>query len=86
MSWLWGRSRSERLGVGEGQLRCARLPRKSIEAVQVIEYLRAFLIGREAWAQGNMLTIISGAFGVSLKELISSVWRLAVGSANPLAG
>jgi len=26
--------------------------------------LRAFLIGREASGQGNMLTIISGAFGV----------------------
>jgi len=41
-----------------------RLPRKSIEVIQVIEYLRAFLIGREAWGQGNMLMIISGAFGV----------------------
>jgi cellulose synthase/poly-beta-1,6-N-acetylglucosamine synthase-like glycosyltransferase len=28
-----------------GQLRRVRLPRKSIEAIQVIEYLRAFLIG-----------------------------------------
>ncbi|PYT64638.1 MAG: hypothetical protein DMG39_31475 [Acidobacteria bacterium] len=73
MSWLWGRSRSERLGVGEGQLRCARLPRKSIEAVQVIEYLRAFLIGREAWAQGNMLTIISGAFGVFRTDLVRAL-------------
>ena len=52
-----------------GTLRRVRLPRKSIEVIQVIEYLRAFLIGREAWAQGNMLTIISGAFGVFRTDL-----------------
>ena len=57
----------------KGQLRRARLPRKSIEAIQVIEYLRAFLIGREAWAQGNMLTIISGAFGVFRTDLVRAI-------------
>ena len=57
----------------KGQLRRARLPRKSIEVIQVIEYLRAFLIGREAWAQGNMLTIISGAFGVFRTDLVRAV-------------
>jgi cellulose synthase/poly-beta-1,6-N-acetylglucosamine synthase-like glycosyltransferase len=56
-----------------GQLRRVRLPHKSIEAIQVIEYLRAFLIGREAWAQGNMLTIISGAFGLFRADLVRAV-------------
>jgi cellulose synthase/poly-beta-1,6-N-acetylglucosamine synthase-like glycosyltransferase len=50
-----------------------RLPRKSIEVIQVIEYLRAFLIGREAWGQGNMLMIISGAFGVFRTDLVRAV-------------
>jgi cellulose synthase/poly-beta-1,6-N-acetylglucosamine synthase-like glycosyltransferase len=59
--------------VEGGQLLRARLPRKSIEAIQVIEYLRAFLIGREAWAQGNMLTIISGAFGLFRTDLVRAV-------------
>jgi cellulose synthase/poly-beta-1,6-N-acetylglucosamine synthase-like glycosyltransferase len=59
--------------IAGGQLRRVRLPRKSIEAIQVIEYLRAFLIGREAWAQGNMLTIISGAFGVFRSDLVRAV-------------
>ena len=59
--------------IDHGQLRRVRLPRKSIEAIQVIEYLRAFLIGREAWAQGNMLTIISGAFGVFRTDLVRAV-------------
>src|SRR5260370_26765262 len=49
---------SEILG---GTLRRVRLPRKSLELIQVIEYLRAFLICRGGWAPGNLLTIISGA-------------------------
>jgi len=56
-----------------GHLRRVRLPRKSIEAIQVVEYLRAFLIGREAWGQGNMLMIISGAFGVFRTDLLRAV-------------
>jgi cellulose synthase/poly-beta-1,6-N-acetylglucosamine synthase-like glycosyltransferase len=56
-----------------GQLLRVRLPRKSIEVVQVIEYLRAFLIGREAWAQGNMMMIISGAFGLFRTDLVRAV-------------
>jgi cellulose synthase/poly-beta-1,6-N-acetylglucosamine synthase-like glycosyltransferase len=56
-----------------GHLQRVRLPRKSIEVIQVIEYLRAFLIGREAWGQGNMLMIISGAFGVFRTDLVRAV-------------
>jgi cellulose synthase/poly-beta-1,6-N-acetylglucosamine synthase-like glycosyltransferase len=56
-----------------GYLKRVRLPRKSIEVIQVIEYLRAFLIGREAWGQGNMLMIISGAFGVFRADIVRAV-------------
>jgi cellulose synthase/poly-beta-1,6-N-acetylglucosamine synthase-like glycosyltransferase len=59
--------------IAEGRLRRVRLPPKSIEVIQVIEYLRAFLIGREAWAQGNMLLIISGAFGLFRTDLVRAV-------------
>lgn len=59
--------------INGGQLRRIRLPRKGIEAIQVVEYLRAFLIGREAWAQGNMLMIISGAFGLFRTDLVRAV-------------
>ncbi|HXJ13116.1 MAG TPA: glycosyltransferase [Candidatus Limnocylindrales bacterium] len=59
--------------IAGGRLRRVRLPRKSIEVIQVIEYLRAFLIGREAWGQGNMLMIISGAFGVFKTDLVRAV-------------
>jgi cellulose synthase/poly-beta-1,6-N-acetylglucosamine synthase-like glycosyltransferase len=59
--------------IFKGHLQRVRLPRKSIEVIQVIEYLRAFLIGREAWGQGNMLTIISGAFGLFRTDLVRAV-------------
>lgn len=56
-----------------GKIRRVCLPRSPIVIIQVIEYLRAFLIGREAWGRGNMLTIISGAFGVFRRDVILSV-------------
>jgi cellulose synthase/poly-beta-1,6-N-acetylglucosamine synthase-like glycosyltransferase len=59
--------------INEGRLRRVRLPCKSIEVIQVIEYLRAFLIGREAWGQGNMLMIISGAFGVFRTDMVRAI-------------
>jgi len=60
-------------GIEGGQLMRVRLPRAGIEVIQVIEYLRAFLIGREAWAQGNMMMIISGAFGLFRTDLVRAV-------------
>jgi cellulose synthase/poly-beta-1,6-N-acetylglucosamine synthase-like glycosyltransferase len=56
-----------------GRIRRVRLARKSIEVIQVVEYLRAFLIGREAWARGNMLMIVSGAFGVFRTDLVRAI-------------
>lgn len=59
--------------VRDGQLTEVRLPKGWLEILQVIEYLRAFLIGREAWAAGNMLNIISGAFGIFRRDLVRAV-------------
>lgn len=59
--------------VEAGRLREVRLPRRPIEILQVIEYLRAFLIGREAWAYFNMLVIISGTFGVFRRDLVKRI-------------
>jgi hypothetical protein len=39
--------------IEAGRIRRVRLARKSIEVIQVVEYLRAFLIGREAWARAT---------------------------------
>jgi cellulose synthase/poly-beta-1,6-N-acetylglucosamine synthase-like glycosyltransferase len=59
--------------VADGHLKQVRLPRGWIEIMQVIEYLRAFLIGREAWAHFNALPIISGAFGIFRTDLVRQV-------------
>jgi cellulose synthase/poly-beta-1,6-N-acetylglucosamine synthase-like glycosyltransferase len=56
--------------VVQGRLQSISLPRRPIEILQVIEYLRAFLVGREAWAYFNMLPIISGAFGIFRRDLV----------------
>jgi cellulose synthase/poly-beta-1,6-N-acetylglucosamine synthase-like glycosyltransferase len=59
--------------VRDGKLAGVRLPRSPVEIIQVIEYLRAFLIGREGWAYFNLLVIISGAFGVFQRDLVRQV-------------
>jgi cellulose synthase/poly-beta-1,6-N-acetylglucosamine synthase-like glycosyltransferase len=59
--------------VTEGELREVGLPSSTIETLQVIEYLRAFLIGREAWAYFKALPIISGAFGIFSTDLVRQV-------------
>ena len=59
--------------VEGGVLREVRLPKRWLEIIQVIEYLRAFLIGREGWAHFNMLLLISGAFGIFRRDLVKAI-------------
>jgi len=66
--------------VSEGRVSDIRLPRSPVECIQVVEYLRAFLIGRQAWGRANMLPIISGAFGVFSREAM-----LQIGGYRPKA-
>lgn len=40
------------------------LPSRLLPLLQVIEYLRAFLMARLAWSEVNALILISGAFGI----------------------
>ncbi|MDE3108586.1 MAG: glycosyltransferase family 2 protein [Acidobacteriota bacterium] len=66
--------------IERGQLREARLPHHPVEAIQVVEYLRAFLIGREAWSRANMLAIVSGAFGIFRTDLVRAIGGYRAGS------
>ncbi|MFB3814023.1 MAG: glycosyltransferase family 2 protein [Terriglobales bacterium] len=59
--------------VEHGAVSQVCLPRRPLEVLQVVEYLRAFLVGREAWASFDMLPIISGAFGVFRTDLVRRV-------------
>lgn len=58
--------------IEDGTLMRVRLPKKYLPRVQVLEYLRAFLLGRMAWSRLNGLLLISGAFGAFDKDLVIS--------------
>lgn len=55
--------------VEEGRLIEVRLPEKLIARFQVLEYMRAFLLGRMAWSKLNGLLLISGAFGLFKRDI-----------------
>jgi cellulose synthase/poly-beta-1,6-N-acetylglucosamine synthase-like glycosyltransferase len=56
--------------VRAGRIERARAPRNWLSGVQVVEYTRAFLIGRLGWnALGGNL-IISGAFGLFRRDAV----------------
>ncbi len=56
--------------VEHGRVREVRLPSSFLARLQVLEYLRAFLSARVAWAEVNGTLIISGAFGVFRREIV----------------
>ncbi len=56
--------------VENGRVRKVRVPRSFLPAVQVIEYLRAFLFGRLGWNRLGGNLIISGAFGLFRREVM----------------
>ena len=47
-----------------GRINRIQLPRKPLELVQVVDYLRAFRPSRFGWDSINSLLIVSGAFGM----------------------
>lgn len=56
--------------VREGRIARVKMPRKWLARFQVLEYLRAFLIGRLGWDRLQSLTLISGAFGVFRRDAV----------------
>lgn len=47
-----------------GHIVDARVPKKLIPRMQMLEYLRTFLAVRPAWSAMNALPLVSGAFGI----------------------
>ena len=56
--------------VRDGRLITVNMPAKLIPSFQVLEYMRAFLMGRMAWSRLNGLLIISGAMGLFDKQIV----------------
>lgn len=50
--------------IVKGQMQELKLSRNPLLIMQTIEYMRAFLMGRIGLSKGNLLLIVSGAFGV----------------------
>ncbi|HBE87715.1 MAG TPA: glycosyl transferase [Elusimicrobia bacterium] len=67
--------------VRNGSVTDIKMPDTSLEAMQVLEYTRAFLSGRTGWNAIKSLLIISGAFGVFRKDMVIAVngYRRTVG-------
>jgi cellulose synthase/poly-beta-1,6-N-acetylglucosamine synthase-like glycosyltransferase len=59
--------------IKEGKLIDVNFPKKWLERAQILEYSRAFLLGRMAWSRLNGLLIISGAFGLFDKKIAIEV-------------
>jgi biofilm PGA synthesis N-glycosyltransferase PgaC len=56
--------------IKDGKIVQINLPTSLIARFQVLEYTRAFLMGRMAWSHLNGLLIISGAFGIFDREIV----------------
>jgi len=56
--------------IEDGRLIEVKLPDTFVARVQVLEYFRAFLMGRMAWSRVDGLLLISGAFGMFDKQIV----------------
>jgi cellulose synthase/poly-beta-1,6-N-acetylglucosamine synthase-like glycosyltransferase len=56
-----------------GRVQEVRLPKSTLASLQVVEYFRAFLVGRMGWSRLHALVIISGAFGLFRRDLVETV-------------
>jgi cellulose synthase/poly-beta-1,6-N-acetylglucosamine synthase-like glycosyltransferase len=68
--------------VQDGLVTEVRLPESRLATLQVVEYFRAFLVGRVGWSELRALLIISGAFGLFRRETVEAVggwWPDTVG-------
>ena len=54
--------------IDAGQVSEVRLPKNFLALVQIVEYLRAFLMARLALSEMQALTVISGAFGLFQRQ------------------
>jgi cellulose synthase/poly-beta-1,6-N-acetylglucosamine synthase-like glycosyltransferase len=62
--------------VERGRVIDVRMPRGWLVRIQIVEYLRAFLLGRAGWSRLNSLLVISGAFGLFRRDLVVEVGGL----------
>jgi cellulose synthase/poly-beta-1,6-N-acetylglucosamine synthase-like glycosyltransferase len=59
--------------VSVGRVTRVGAPRNLLAALQVVEYMRAFIASRTAWSYAGGLFLISGAFGLFRKDALVEV-------------
>ena len=59
--------------INRGRVTTVRMPRSWLARIQIVEYMRAFLMFRLACAYGNALLILSGAFGLFRRDAVIMV-------------
>ena len=64
--------------IEDGRILDIKLPDTFLARAQIIEYFRAFLMGRMAWSRLDGLLLISGAFGMFDKDTV-----IKAGGYNP---
>ena len=62
--------------VVAGRVVDVRMPGRWLPRIQVVEYLRAFLLGRTGWSRLQALVLISGAFGLYRRDVVVAVGGL----------
>ncbi len=62
--------------VIDGRIVQIRMPGSRLARVQVVEYLRAFMLGRTGWSRFGALILISGAFGMFRRDILVEVGGL----------
>ena len=68
------------LDIRDGRVEGVRVSSRFLPRVQIVEYLRSFLMARLAWTQLNALMIISGAFGLFRRDVVVEIGGYATGS------
>lgn len=56
--------------IEKGEIKRFGLPREPIVVLQVIEYLRSFLLNRLAWTRLNFMLVVSGAFAIYRRNIL----------------
>ncbi len=68
--------------ITDGRPTDLRMPHTWVERLQVVEYARAFFLGRAGWTRLGALLIVSGAFGLFRRDAVLRVggfWTGTVG-------
>ncbi|WP_040155640.1 glycosyltransferase family 2 protein [Mobilicoccus massiliensis] len=66
--------------IRDGRVVEVGMPSSWLARIQVVEYLRSFLLGRSGWSRLRCLILISGAFGLFRRDVLVDVGGLRAGS------